>query len=196
MPTSMMKNFHYIQHANPFTPFNTHSPSSCSVFGINALPALTKESMMLFRKQMGESNHEMVNLLTQQIGTMFNPLIKITNQGYQALATQMGRIEDFFTPLQTVYQQIPQIQNIPQAQITQPVQIVETIVQRQQHVPRPQPVKPMGQAQPELILVDRKHDADEVVRNVQQQNFGAHNNIATLVENIMTQNGLNVGLLV
>jgi hypothetical protein len=74
------------------------------------------------------------------------------------------------------------------------VKIVETIVQRQQHVPRPQPVKPMGQAQPELILVDRKHDADEVVRNVQQQNFGAHNNIATLVENIMAQNGLNVGL--
>jgi len=149
---------------------------------------------MLFRQQMDERNHEMVNLLTQQIGTVFNPLIQTTNQGYQALATQMGRIADFFTPPQTVYQQIPQIQNIPQAQITRPVQIVEPIVQRQQLVPRPQPVEPMVQAQPEVILAGRNHDADEVVRNVQQQNFRAQNNIATLVENIMAQNGLYVGL--
>jgi len=74
------------------------------------------------------------------------------------------------------------------------VQTIEPIVQRQQHVPRPQPVEPMVQAQSEVILVGRNHDADEVVRNVQQQNFGAHNNIATLVENIMAQNGLKVGL--
>jgi len=142
---------------------------------------------------MDERNHEMVNLLTQQIGTVFNPLIQTTNQGYRALATQMGRIEDFFAPPRTVYQQIPQIQNIPQAQITRPVKIIKPIVQRQQHVPRPQPVEPMVQAQPNVILVDRNHDANEVVRNV-QQNFGAHNNISTSVENIMAQNGLNVGL--
>jgi len=45
-----------------------------------------------------------------------------------------------------------------------------------------------------VILVDRNNNADEVVRNVQQQNIGAHNNIAKLVENIMAQNGLNIGL--
>jgi hypothetical protein len=45
-----------------------------------------------------------------------------------------------------------------------------------------------------VVLVDRNHDAYEVVRNVQQQNVGAHNNIAHLVENIMAQNGLNIGL--
>jgi hypothetical protein len=69
MPTSMMANLHNIpaftEHANPFKPFNTHSPSSSSVFGRNAPPTLTTESMMLFRQQMDESNHEMVNLLTQ-----------------------------------------------------------------------------------------------------------------------------------
>jgi len=98
----MMKNLHNIpaftEHANPFTPFNTHSPSSSSVFGISTLPALTIVSMMLFRQQMDESNHEMVNLLTQQISMVFNPLIQTTNQDYQALATQIGRIADFFTP--------------------------------------------------------------------------------------------------
>jgi len=55
MPTSMMKNLHNIlsftKHANPFTPFNMHSPSSSSVFGRNAPPALTTEYMMLSRQQ-------------------------------------------------------------------------------------------------------------------------------------------------
>jgi len=67
------------------------------------------------------------------------------------------------------------------------------VVQRQQPVPQPQPVEPVIQAQPDVILVNRNHDADEVVRNVQQQNIGAHNNIANLVETIMDQSGLNIG---
>jgi hypothetical protein len=54
MLTSMMTNLHnisaFIEHANPFTPFNTHIPSSSSVFGTSTLPALTIEFMMLFRK--------------------------------------------------------------------------------------------------------------------------------------------------
>ena len=68
------------------------------------------------------------------------------------------------------------------------------MVQRQQHVPQPQPVEPVVQAQPEVILVNKNHDADEIVRNVQQQNLEAHNNIANLVKTIMAQNGLNIGL--
>jgi hypothetical protein len=63
IPTSMMVNLHNIpaftEHANLFTPFNTHSPSSSSVFGRSILPALTIESMMLFRQQMDESNLHM-----------------------------------------------------------------------------------------------------------------------------------------
>jgi len=72
---------------------------------------------MLFRQQMDESNHKMVYLLTRQIGTVFNPLIQSTNKIYQALATQMGRIANFFAPPQPIYQQIPQIQNIPRIKI-------------------------------------------------------------------------------
>lgn len=41
-PTLMMENFHMIptftEHANPFTPFNRHSPSSSSIFGKSTLP--------------------------------------------------------------------------------------------------------------------------------------------------------------
>lgn len=45
---------------------------------------------------MEESSHDMVNMLTQQIGTMFNLLIQNTNHSYQMLANQMGRIADVF----------------------------------------------------------------------------------------------------
>lgn len=45
---------------------------------------------------MDESNYDMVNMLTQQTGTMFNPLIQNTNHSYQQLAHQMGRISDLF----------------------------------------------------------------------------------------------------
>lgn len=68
------------------------------------------------------------------------------------------------------------------------------MVRRQKLVPQLQLVEPIIQAQPEVILVNRNHDGDEVVRNVQQQNLGAHNNIVNLVQTIMTQNGLNIGL--
>ena len=126
--------------------------------------------------------------ITQQIGTMFNPLIRDTNRSYQALTIQMERITDFFAPPQPAYQPVTQIQN------QQSLRLVEPMVQRPQPVPQPQPVEPVIQGQLEVILVGRNDNADEVVRNVQQQNIGAHNIIANLVENIMAQNGLNIGL--
>jgi len=76
----------------------------------------------------------------------------------------------------------------------QPLQVVVPVVRRQKPMPQSQPVQPVTQTQPEVILVNNNHDADEVVRNVQQQNIGAHHNIANLVETIMLRNGLNVGL--
>ena len=53
------------------------------------------------------------------------------------------------------------------------------MVQRPQPVPQPQPIEPIIQGQPEVIMVDRNDNVDEVVRNVQQQNIGAHNNITS-----------------
>lgn len=44
---------------------------------------------------MDESNHVMANMLTHHIGRMFNPLIQNTNQSYELLANQIGRISDF-----------------------------------------------------------------------------------------------------
>jgi len=44
---------------------------------------------------MEDSNHEMVNMLTQQIGTVFNPIIRDTHNGNLALSDQMARIANF-----------------------------------------------------------------------------------------------------
>jgi hypothetical protein len=91
---------------------------------------------------------------------MFNPLIRDTNQSYQALTTQMGRIADFFAPPYPINQPVPQIQN------QQLLRLIEPMVHRPQPVPQSQPVEPVIQGKPEVVLVDRNHDADEVVRNV------------------------------
>jgi hypothetical protein len=89
MPTSTMENVHnsasiFPGQANLFVMHNVHSPSSSSTFGRNTLP-LTTNSMNLMRQQMDESNHEMVNLLTQQIVTVFNPLMRDTNRSYHEM---------------------------------------------------------------------------------------------------------------
>lgn len=43
-------------------------------------------------------------------------------------------------------------------------------------------------------MVQRNQDVDQVVWNVQQNNCVGHYNIASEVEHILVQNGLNVGL--
>jgi len=45
---------------------------------------------MALRQQMEDTNHEMVNMLIQQIGTVFNPPIQQTHNSYQTLTDQMG----------------------------------------------------------------------------------------------------------
>jgi len=64
--------------------------------GSNPQQSLTNASLMALRQQMEDTNDEMVNMLTQQIGTVFNPLIQQTHNSYQTLTDQMGRIADFF----------------------------------------------------------------------------------------------------
>lgn len=61
---------------------------------------------------MDESSHKMVKMLTQQIGTMFNPLIQNTNHNYKLLANQMGQIVDFFGAPQALPLPTTQISNI------------------------------------------------------------------------------------
>ena len=38
---------------------------------------------------------------------------------------------------------------------------------------------------PKVFIVNRNHDADQVVRNIQLNNFSRQNNIANMVEQIL-----------
>src|SRR3954470_1888326 len=101
MPTSMMQGL----HTNPSLYSDSMMATSTSSLGgrpigigynHQALPSLSTTSILSIRQQMDESNHEMVNALTQQMGTVFTPMINNTNQSYKILAGQMARIADFF----------------------------------------------------------------------------------------------------
>ena len=61
---------------------------------------LTNQSATMIRQQIDESNHEMVQMLSQIINIIFNPLIQNTTQVNQQMASQMTRIADFFGVLQ------------------------------------------------------------------------------------------------
>jgi len=52
----------------------------------------------------------------------------------------------------------------------------------------------MGVRNPKVVLVNRHEDADTIFRNDQQNNMGGHNNLATMVKNILAQNDLHIGL--
>lgn len=90
-------------------PYNPY-PASSSVMdnpsrmmllpeGSNYVPhtmsMLNTTFLMSMRKQVDESYHKIFNMLTQHIGTVFNPLIQNTNQSYKLLENQMGQIVDF-----------------------------------------------------------------------------------------------------
>ncbi|CAJ2646962.1 unnamed protein product [Trifolium pratense] len=197
MPTSLMAGLH---NSNPNPEGSTMPSPAASVVGNRTrdigLQNLTNVTMMSVRQQMDESNHEMVNTLTSQLGTILNPLINNTNNNYQLLAHQMGRIADFFGTPAMPNQNLQPIRN--QAHVQNQGFPNEDEVPNNRAPPVVQeepPVQMVNQVQdPGIVLVNRNQNADEVVRNVQRNNFAQQDNLANLVETILTQNGFNVGL--
>jgi hypothetical protein len=133
--------------------------------GSNPQQTLTNASLVALRQQMKDSSHEMVNMLTQQIGTVFNPLIIQTHNSYQMLTDQMGWIADYFGAPPT--QNRPMAQNQNQRPVQIPVERLNNgvpVTQMQQPVVEPQPQgEPVGAP----ILVQRNQDVDQVVRQIQ-----------------------------
>ena len=124
--------------------------------------------MMAMRRQMDESNQELINTFTQQIGTIFNPLITNTNQTYELLENQKGCIADFFgMPLVQVWP-TPQISNVrlvdtPENWTTQAI-----VCQNQGFQPKPPPhreeVEQIEQNNPRPLIVQRNQNVDQVLR--------------------------------
>ena len=115
--------------------------------------SLTNASMNALRQTMADTNHDMVNMVTQQVTMVINPLIKETNSSYQALSQQMGRIADLL--------------GAPQVRITPAVRNTNA---RQREAPVEEPINqvPENQAQPEIpeepiripVMVNRNQNAD------------------------------------
>ncbi|KAK2384605.1 hypothetical protein QL285_071934 [Trifolium repens] len=168
MPTTTMTNLYN-------WPSIESSPSSSAMGNRGNSLNLTNNSMAVLRQQMDESNHDMVNALTQQIGTVFNPMLQTANDNYLLLANQMGMMADLFGAPDA-----PNNQRVPRAnpEIQPEVQAQPLRIEREQ---------------PEqgVVLVNRNQNADNVLRDVRQDNIVGHNNLANLVENILAQNGLN-----
>lgn len=52
----------------------------------------------------------------------------------------------------------------------------------------------IGQNNPRVMLLNGNQDDEELVRNFQQNNLRGQNNLTHMVENILAQNDLNIGL--
>lgn len=115
----------------------------------------------------------------------------------------MGRVADYFSAPQAPFRPTPQIQNV---RLVQNLGVLnnEGILNDQgrkkvmpqtvvQNIPRVVNGN-LCQNGPEAVLVNMNQDGYLVARNVQQNNFGGKNNIGNMVEQIPTQNGINVGM--
>ncbi|XP_058783849.1 uncharacterized protein LOC131658588 [Vicia villosa] len=145
--------------------------------------------MLSIRQQIDKINHDMMNALTQQIETIFTPMINNTNQIHEMLAGQMDRIADFFGTPPVPPRPTPQASNI---------RLVETPgngarPENQRQVPDRDEEERIDQNI--LRMVQHHQNVDQVLRNVQQNPLIGHDNISNVVEQILVQNGLNIGLL-
>ncbi|KEH41558.1 hypothetical protein MTR_1g052285 [Medicago truncatula] len=119
--------------------------------------SLTNASLSALRQQMEETNHEMVNLVTQHVGTVINPLIGDTNNSYQPLSLQMERIANFLGA--------PLVRVIPATQNANARQRENHVEEQVNQVPgsQAQEVQPAIPEEPVRapIIVNRHQNADQ-----------------------------------
>jgi len=134
----------------------------------------------------------MVNMVTQQIGAVINPLIQDSNKSYQAMSVQMEQMDDFFGAPAT--RNVPMPRNLSVGLTESPT--VGQINQMPEIRTQPQRVQIPAQEELEAvpILVNRHQDADQVIVQARQNNYEGQNNIANIVEALLAQNGFNMGL--
>ncbi|CAI8593036.1 unnamed protein product [Vicia faba] len=95
MPTSLIEVSTFSKNmTSVFSPYHRPGPMGNQFghptelrFPSKEMPTFTTSYAAIMRQQMDESNHEMVNMLTQQIGAILRPLIQSLTQSYQQLDT-------------------------------------------------------------------------------------------------------------
>ncbi|XP_050908838.1 uncharacterized protein LOC127122568 [Lathyrus oleraceus] len=117
---------------------------------------------------------------------------------YQQLSAQMGCIADFLGAPQSsirrrpnqviIHEEEPTINQVRPPRQVPDERVMGARLEQQsvrQEVPEEQPRR--------VMMVNRDQDADKVIHRVRQENM-MENNLTTMIERIMAQNGLNTGL--
>ncbi|XP_050898411.1 uncharacterized protein LOC127105285 [Lathyrus oleraceus] len=142
------------------------------------------------RQQMDESNHEIVHMLTQQIGTILRPLIQDSTQSYQQLETQMTRIRDFLGVPRAPVRQNPTPPPQPETPVRQEEMMDDTVEQEYQEFEQILRVA----RRPPVVLVNKNQDPDHVVRQIRHEAAAGEQNLEVIVVRIIERNGISSGL--
>src|ERR1044072_8607886 len=189
--------------------------------GYSTLPVLTTENQMAFRQLMDDSNHNMIGVLAQTMQEIFAPIVQNVTVTNRENADNMSRIVDFFAPPERrrqnqalVRANVPIIEQIADDPPYRPIREGVNLGARAQRVDAPvireEPqrglIEPLARVerlevpafreeQPRrVVMVGRNQDADAVVHGIRNANILAENNLTTMIERIMAQNGLNTGI--
>ncbi|XP_050919014.1 uncharacterized protein LOC127136510 [Lathyrus oleraceus] len=150
---------------------------------------LSNTSVAVLRQQMDDSNHELVNMLTNQMSTVFNPLIQESTETNRQVANQLTRLCNFLgAPARQI---TPMIRPIVHVQIKIGAAEEETVHKRQ--IIRPlqnQGVESGVAGRKQMIMVNQHQDADQIVDQHRKEDLAVENNLTTIVERIMARNGM------
>ncbi|XP_050893866.1 uncharacterized protein LOC127100657 [Lathyrus oleraceus] len=152
--------------------------------------SLSNTSIAVLRQQMDYSNHQLVNMLTNQMGTVFNPVIHESAKTNRQVANQLTRLCNFLGA--------PTRQMAKVVRKTVPIQMEigaaedETVHEGQ--ILRPQQnqgVESGVEGRNQMVLVNRHQDVDQIVDQHRQEDLAVENNLITIGEWIMARNGMS-----
>ncbi|XP_050915750.1 uncharacterized protein LOC127130832 [Lathyrus oleraceus] len=154
---------------------------------------LSNTSVAVLRQQMDDSNHELANMLTNQMGTVFNPLIQESAETNRQVVNQLTRLCNFLgAPARQMTQMIRPI--VP---VQMEIWAAEEETVHEGQIIRPlqnQGVESGVTGRNQVIMVNRHQDADQIVDQHRQENLAVENNLTTIVKRIMARNGMGATL--
>ena len=142
---------------------------------------------------MDDSNHELVNMLTNQMGNVLNPIVQEsieTNKKFaetnRQIILQLTRLCNFLGAPPAVGRQVHQVRQPVHVQGDMGVVEEDIVYQGQAATPQ----RNVSIKQPR-VLVQRHQEADQVLDQVRQDELAVENNLTNIVERIMARNGMN-----
>ncbi|XP_050919432.1 uncharacterized protein LOC127136974 [Lathyrus oleraceus] len=138
---------------------------------------------------MDDSNHELVNMLTNQMGTVFNPVIQESAETNRQVANQLTRLCNF---LGAPARQMAQVVR-PTVPVQMEIGAAEDEIVHEGQILRPQQnqgVESGVVGRNQMVLVNRHQDADQIVDQQRQEDLVIENNLTTIFKRIMARNGM------